>query len=131
MSRSGVDLCDDIRRSILLINDYMEDYTTGKALPVMYDFDFKTQDAVIYRLMIIGEAAGDLLDDHRKTVDSLSTEDYDIAVYLKAFRRMRDKLIHQHWTVDPMIVQDTVVNDLPPLKHHIERLRLILALKDE
>ncbi|MFM0095628.1 DUF86 domain-containing protein [Paraburkholderia nemoris] len=123
MSRSGVDLCDDIRRSILHIRNYLEDYTVGKALPVVYMFDFKTQDAVIYRLMIIGEAGGDLIERHSPAVAKCSTADYDLESALKQAARMRDLLIHHHWTVDADVIRQTAEGDLSRLRVAIEALK--------
>jgi uncharacterized protein with HEPN domain len=75
--------------------------------------DARTQDAVVRQLEIIGEATKRISDNTR--AKSPETPWPDIA-------GMRDKLIHDYFSVDLRRVWNTVQRDLPPLKAAIVRL---------
>lgn len=124
--REGVELCSDILNAIELIDHHFFDFSPP--LLIVFRNAYTPQDAIIYRLMVIGEAAGGLLSRYGPSVASLNTAAYDLVATLRAVRQMRDKLIHHYWKLDPRIVFQTVVQDLPALKNAIERLRLILTL---
>jgi uncharacterized protein with HEPN domain len=121
MARNGGELCDDIRSSIdMIASSHVAGYDESA-----FKADPRAQDAVIYRLMVIGEAAGDLVDRHGlqiQAIDKLGK----IEPFLSDFRRMRDLLIHQHWKVSLRIVWDTIGQDLQPLDHMTRWLKLQL-----
>lgn len=71
----------------------------------------KTQDAVIRRLEIIGEAT--------KNLSSYFKGKYTDVPWSE-IARMRDKLIHGYFGVDLNITWSVVKNDLPSLKKKIE-----------
>lgn len=75
--------------------------------------DARTQDAVVRQLEIIGEAAKRLSAEVRGR--SPDTPWQDIA-------GMRDKLIHDYFSVDLRRVWNTAKRDLPPLKAAVVRL---------
>jgi uncharacterized protein with HEPN domain len=79
----------------------------------MFLADVKTQDSVIRRLEILGEAARRILESLRLSLP---------AVPWRAMIRMRNFLIHEYDDVDPGFVWDTVQNDLPPLIAALEPL---------
>ncbi len=86
-------------------------YVEGMSL-AGFEADLKTQDAVIRRLEVIGEAV--------KWVES----DVKAAIPTVQWRRisgMRNFVIHEYWDVDLTIVWSTVHDDLPPLIEAIER----------
>jgi uncharacterized protein with HEPN domain len=68
--------------------------------------DFKTQDAVIRNLEIIGEAVKNL---------SESTKAARPEIPWKQIGGMRDKLIHHYFGVNLDLVWDTLMRDLPRL----------------
>ncbi|MBI4142542.1 DUF86 domain-containing protein [Candidatus Uhrbacteria bacterium] len=72
------------------------------------------QDMVARRLEIIGEAARNIPQEFREQHSSLAWSN---------MVGMRNVLIHQYFGIDPNIVWDTVVRDLPKLKKQIAQLR--------
>lgn len=79
----------------------------------LYD-DIKTQDAIIRRVSIMGEATRRISDDLKNKYPQIPWNQ---------IRAMRNALIHEYDEVDIQVVWDTVKNDLPPL---VESLRKIL-----
>jgi len=75
--------------------------------------DIQTQDSVVRRLEIIGEAARRVPDDFRAAHPELPWE---------SMVQMRNVMIHQYDDVDPAIVWDTVRQDLPPLIALLEEI---------
>jgi uncharacterized protein with HEPN domain len=75
--------------------------------------DIDMQDLVIRTLEIIGEVVRDLPKEFRETHSSVNWQDP---------ANMRSALIHGYLEVDPSIVWDTVVNDLPKFKEEIKKL---------
>ena len=76
--------------------------------------DKKTQDAVCYVLIGLGEAAKSLPADFRDAQPDTS---------LGEAVKMRDYLAHGYTTVEPEILWDTVQRDLEPLVMQIRRIR--------
>ena len=72
--------------------------------------DTKTQDAVIRRIEIIGEAV--------KNLPSTFTKKYP-EVEWREIAGMRDKLIHHYFGIDIEIVWEVVSRDIPKLKKQI------------
>jgi uncharacterized protein with HEPN domain len=68
--------------------------------------DVRTQDAVVRRLEIIGEAARRLSEKGRDSLPELPWH---------AMVSMRNMMIHEYDGVDYALVWETVKNDLPPL----------------
>lgn len=69
--------------------------------------DARTQDAVLRRLMVIGEAAARLTEETCARFTQLP------------FRRMaglRNRVVHDYGQIDLEIVWDTVTTHLPPLR---------------
>ncbi|MFW6855347.1 DUF86 domain-containing protein [Burkholderia gladioli] len=106
MSRTGIELCEDMMGAASAIFIYVEllDQAAFEADPVV-------QDAVMYRLMVVGEAAGDLLDRNQVDIAMIDSGGRYVRL-LKGFRRMRDLLIHHHWKVNLQIIWDTIREDL-------------------
>ncbi len=75
------------------------------------------QDGVVRQLEIIGEAAKSVSSAFRNTHPELPW---------KQMAATRNKLIHDYFEVDLLIVWDTVQSDLPPLKQQVERILGIL-----
>jgi uncharacterized protein with HEPN domain len=71
-------------------------------------------DAVVYNLLVIGEAVKSLDDSIRDMESSIPWSD---------IAGMRDLLTHEYFRVDPAIVARTVRRDLPALVRAVARLR--------
>lgn len=68
--------------------------------------DEKLQSAVIFQLLVIGEAAKHLSDDFRSSYDHIPRS---------RMARMRDRLIHGYFDVDLEIVWTTATRDVDQL----------------
>ena len=74
---------------------------------------WKTQDVVVRRLEIIGEAAKNVSSD-------LKEKHADVP--WKKLSGLRDILIHQYFDVDLDTTWEIVIRDLPKLKKEIEKI---------
>lgn len=90
----------------------IEEYTEGIS-ESLFLRETKVQDAVLRRLEIIGEAAGNLSDDFKKENNKIA---WNKAV------AVRNILIHQYFEVDMKIIWDTINIDIPKLKQELEKL---------
>lgn len=90
----------------------IEEFTEG-----MFREDFlesvKTQDAVIRRLEILGEASKNLPAEFRENHPEVKWSD---------IMRTRDKLVHGYFGVDLNLAWDILENDLPVLKKKILKI---------
>ncbi len=80
--------------------------------------DSKTQDAVIRKLEIVGEATKNISPE-------LKTQHPQIP--WRSMAGMRDKLIHEYFGVDTTLVWETVEYQLPDIAKRIEKM--IVQLK--
>jgi uncharacterized protein with HEPN domain len=69
--------------------------------------DSRTQDAVLRKVEIIGEAVRGVTDETRATHPEIPW---------KEMAGMRDRIIHDYFRVDVEVVWDVVSRDLPPLR---------------
>lgn len=83
--------------------------------------DPKTQDAVIRNIEIIGQAVKGV---------SEATRELEPDVPWRQIAGMRDKLIHEYFGVDLMLVWDVVSRELPVLRPRLEKLAQRLADKE-
>lgn len=79
-------------------------------------FEFRnvpTQDAVIRRLEIIGEAIRSLPNDLKRKYPEIPWQD---------IMDMRNILIHKYFGVDLNLVWGVIKKDIPSLKEHIKKM---------
>lgn len=103
MSRREVLRLRDIRNAIAAIRDHI---ATGS-------FDRKTSDAVLYNLVVIGEAAAQISNDTRVRAPEI------------AWTRvvgLRNLIAHEYFRIDLAVIQSIVVEQLDVLDATAERL---------
>lgn len=98
----------DIFECIKQIEEYTAHITFSE-----FDDDRKTQDAVMRRIEIIGEAVKNLSDEFRKEHSHIAW---------KEIAGMRDVLIHEYAGILLERVWNTVQEDIPVLKKYIQPL---------
>lgn len=103
--RSASDLVDHMTEAI----DLALDHVSGMSL-TEFLVDRKTQQAVIYNILIIGEAASRVLADFPDFVTEHA------AIPWHEMRGMRNRLAHGYFEIDLEIVWQTVQKNLPQPK---------------
>lgn len=106
--RRELDFVLDIEDAIQRILEY----TAGMDQEA-YLHDYKTQDAVIHNLEVIGEATKNLSEPFRAMYPEVPWRD---------MAGTRDRLIHHYFGINQEIVWQIVENDLPELKMQIEQV---------
>lgn len=100
--------------------EHINDYLNGKSFEDMIA-DIMCYHAVVYNIMIIGEAANLLTKDFREKHPEVPWRD---------IVDMRNALVHGYITTNANLIWDTYTNDLPLLKRqitqYIEELRSIV-----
>ena len=99
---------EDILTAITRIRAYIQGMSNAEFI-----VDFKTQDAVVRNLEIIGEAARSLPDDVKVKV---TTVDWRKIISL------RNVLIHEYFGISLPIIWDVVSNKLDDLEAECTRL---------
>lgn len=74
-----------------------------------FEADRRTQQAVIMSLVIIGEAAGRIMDRYPAFIEEHPR------IAWQSMRGMRNRLTHVYFEVDLDIIWNTVQNELPNL----------------
>lgn len=90
---------------------HIDDFLRGKSLEQMKD-DVMCYHAVVYNIMIIGEAANMLTNEFR---------DRHHEIPWRQIIDMRNVLVHGYYTTSPLFVWETYTNDLPLLKQQVEK----------
>lgn len=72
--------------------------------------DEKDLEAIIYNLLVLGEASRSIPDDFREKHPE---------VPWKRMVGMRDKLIHQYWGMQQVTIWNTITRDIPDLREKI------------
>ena len=73
--------------------------------------DEKTVDAVVRELTVIGEAAANISED-------FEAKNNHIAFY--EAKGMRNRIVHEYWSVDEKVVWTTCQSDLKELKEQLK-----------
>lgn len=98
----------DILTSLSRIEDYTESLSFGDL-----NNDWKTIDAVVRNLEVIGEAAKNMPEEILEQYPNIPWSN---------MVSMRNKVIHEYFGVDMDILWKTVKEDLAPLKEQIEEI---------
>lgn len=96
---------------------HIEDFLRGRSLEQMKD-DVMCYHAVVYNIMIIGEAANML---------TMGFRDSHQEIPWRQIIDMRNVLVHGYYNTSPLFVWETYTNDLPVLKHQIENYLVELS----
>lgn len=99
-------------QDILISIQRIEEYTKGLSSKD-FEADWKTVDAVVRNLEIIGEAA--------KNMPEEIIEKYP-EIPWNSMVSMRNKVIHEYFGVDVEILWKTIYEDLPLLKEEIGKI---------
>ena len=99
---------EDILESITEVENHIKDISGDEFLN-----DIKTQDAVIRRIEIMGEAVKNLPESFKENYPKIEWRE---------IAGMRNKLIHEYFGVIMERVWDTAKNDIPKLKKQISEL---------
>ena len=94
---------------------HIEDFLRGKSLEQMEE-DMMCYHAVVYNIMIIGEAANMLTKEFRESHPE---------VPWRQIIDMRNVLVHGYYNTNPLFVWETYTNDLPFLKQQMEKYILL------
>lgn len=79
--------------------------------------DRRTQQAVIMSLIIVGEAATKVMEDHPEFAKRHTQ------VPWRSMRGMRNRIAHGYFDINLDVVWDTVQTALPQLLHHLSAMR--------
>jgi len=108
MKRYYSDYIADILDSIIDIEAFIKDLIYEEFI-----IDKKTTNAVIRSLEVMGEAAKKIPEDIRYNNPEIPW---------KFMAGMRDKLVHEYFGVDLEIVWTVAIEEIPPLKAHLQEL---------
>ena len=98
----------DMLQSAQIVMNYISGRSQGELAT-----DLQLQDAMIRRLLIIGEASKRVSETTQQTL---------IAIPWTAMNGMRNRLVHEYDEIDLNVVWDTAVNSLPTLISELEKI---------
>lgn len=99
-------------------------FTRGLTYEAFIDSEEKTS-AVLYQLMVIGEALGQISEAFRQAHPT-----YPWAMWLKSIKGMRNIVVHDYIKVDTRMIWETIQRDLPPLEADLKRLSTEAAMAE-
>lgn len=79
--------------------------------------DKRTQQAVILNLIILGEAATKLMDNHPAVAEA------NPEIEWRSMRGMRNRIAHGYYDINLDVVWETVSSALPELVERLSRVR--------
>ena len=85
------------------------DAYTGRGR-AQFDSDPVLRDAILYQIIVLGEAAKAVVKAAPELANELSSIEWSLLA------RMRDRVSHQYWETDHEIVWDTATKDIPSLR---------------
>lgn len=103
------DLVTHIRQAALDAQSFVTDMDREQ-----FEGDKKSQQAVIYSLLIVGEAATKIMDRHPEFALANSH------IPWRSMRGMRNRFAHGYFDINLDVVWDTVQNAVPDLLLQIE-----------
>lgn len=106
--REPVLYLQDILTSLSRIEEYTKNLSSEDL-----NNDWKTVDAVVRNLEIIGEAARNMPEEIIEKYPDIPWSN---------MVSMRNKVIHEYFGVDQEILWKTIQSDLPPLKQQIGKI---------
>ncbi len=112
------DYLEHILEAVERIVDYVEDMDE-----ISFLNDRKTQDAVVRNFEIIGEASHNIERYHASFADAHPEVPWTV-VYA-----MRNKVIHDYFSIDLEVIWKTIHTDLPELYDQIKQLSQHLDAK--
>jgi uncharacterized protein with HEPN domain len=115
MSRGSPQRRNDYLQHIVDAIDSIQAYTVGMDVDA-FIADRKTCDAVIRNIEIIGEACNNVTKHHAEFAAEHASVPWGLAY------EMRNSLSHGYFSVDYVIVWQTVQHDLPNLRAQVARL---------
>jgi uncharacterized protein with HEPN domain len=98
----------DMLQSAQIVANYLQGRSRNELAT-----DLQLQDALIHRLLIIGEASKRVSEITRKTLTTIPWA---------AISGMRNRLVHEYDEIDLDVVWDTAVNSLPSLVLELEKV---------
>lgn len=101
---------EDIRIAIGRIEEYVNGMTADN-----FYADYKTIDAVVKNLTVIGEAAKNIPEEIKQAHQEIPWEE---------IAGMRNKVVHEYFGVDEEILWETIKNDLPVFKKQISKIEV-------
>ncbi|MCU0848818.1 MAG: DUF86 domain-containing protein [Spirochaetes bacterium] len=107
-SRDYRDYLNDIMESIEDISEFTGDMSREEFIK-----DKKTYNAVVRCIEVIGEASKKIPDEIKQK---------EAGIPWKFMAGMRDKLIHEYFGIDGMILWKTIKEDIHPLRDKIKKL---------
>lgn len=109
---SADELLRDIHEAASQAVTYVEGYTKDDFLA-----DKRTQQAAILNLVILGEAATKLMDNHPATAAAMPDIEW------RSMRGMRNRIAHGYYDINLDVVWETVSVALPELIQVLDNLR--------
>ena len=105
------DYLDHMRQAIADV----QSFTVGMA-QADFEHDKRTQQAVVMSLIVLGEAATKVMDQH----PAFAAENSRIP--WRSMRGMRNRIAHGYFDINLEVVWDTVQTALPALKTQLDAL---------
>lgn len=90
-------------------------FTEGMAQPD-FERDKRTQQAVVMSLIVLGEAATKIMDQHPAFAAQLAQ------IPWRSMRGMRNRIAHGYFDIDLAVVWETLQTALPTLKVQLDSI---------
>lgn len=80
-----------------------------------FDRDPAIRDAIVYQIVVVGEAAKAVVAADPSIEAELPAVEWSLLA------KMRDKVTHHYWAVDPEIVWSTAGRDVPEIRAQLTK----------